>query len=312
MSFDLVEIAVVEPAYRKLTVEEVLLCYEDCSLSEEFDIAETVQSILDQISYENYNKTKAQIIELMEFSDIVRNVVHGYLYVKTDLFAQKRPLLDRLEQELGIEYEWEPIRICYDSLYVWNLSQVIPEELFEGITRDDLQKVQNYVSNCQTFDYEKKFVMPGEENHYEPYITYLTICAAFGAVKCFKYFYLNGAQANMTTVREAFKGGNLEIIHFLENMFEGFDADQLIPLARIAILFHHNDVLRWLIEKDPSHYWCVVEFDEAIKSHNFTAFKMLLLLHGGQIETSAQNMSITYENDPVTNLIEELNHDYIL
>ncbi|OHT13230.1 hypothetical protein TRFO_16669 [Tritrichomonas foetus] len=78
-------------------------------------------------------------------------------------------------------------------------------------------------------------------------------CAAFyGAIKCFKYLFLNGADLTMkdglsrSVVHFAVAGGNLEIIHLLEQQNASFD-DTLQYTAQ----FHRHEIFMWIIDKHP-------------------------------------------------------------
>ena len=77
--------------------------------------------------------------------------------------------------------------------------------------------------------------------------SYLQIIAFYGAVKCFKHAYLTN-EYDLSDVEEyAVAGGNLEIIHILEQRNVSFN-----NCLKISLKFHRNELSDWIL----MHYKC--------------------------------------------------------
>lgn len=72
--------------------------------------------------------------------------------------------------------------------------------------------------------------------------------ASVGAIKCFKYLYINNAKLDKNnSMKYAILGGNSEIIHLIEQRGISLREDYILS----AIQSHHIDILDWLIERFP-------------------------------------------------------------
>ena len=95
----------------------------------------------------------------------------------------------------------------------------------------------------------------------------LKFIAFYGSVKSFKYFLLNDAEISSNLNKYAIAGGNLEIIHIVEQRGIKFD-----NCLTTSIIFHHNSIANWLMD----NYECeTIKFETALEAYNFQVFLFL-------------------------------------
>ena len=109
--------------------------------------------------------------------------------------------------------------------------------------QDNIEQLQYEVANG--IDFEQSVYMLSYSN-----FTLLQTAAMFGAVKCFKYLLLNGCAPksyDKVLVLSAIQGGNIEIIHLIDEMDICMFIDEPSFIEH-SIIYHRNDILKWLIE----------------------------------------------------------------
>ena len=92
-------------------------------------------------------------------------------------------------------------------------------------------------------DYSRGYL----RNH-NPQLSYLQIIAFYGAAKCFKHASLNKMCQLECTAEYAIAGGNLEIVHILEQMDVSFET-----CLEVSNKFHRNELSDWIL----IHYKCL-------------------------------------------------------
>ena len=124
-----------------------------------------------------------------------------------------------------------------------------PLNTIEGaIVTDNIDAVQEFI-NQESFDINQKIKPSLYDTNSLKYdeATLIQLAALHGSENSFKYLYLNGGEINnkkytkWSTSQFAVAGGNLEIIHFLEQNDINFDNTLFI-----AALFHHHHIFDWL------------------------------------------------------------------
>ena len=73
-------------------------------------------------------------------------------------------------------------------------------------------------------------------------LSYLQIMAFYGAVKCFKHASLNNEYDFSGVAEYAVEGGNMEIIHILEQRNISFET-----CLEVSIKFHRNELSDWIL-----------------------------------------------------------------
>ncbi|OHT06946.1 hypothetical protein TRFO_24908 [Tritrichomonas foetus] len=144
-----------------------------------------------------------------------------------------------------------------------DITGISPDSAYQILKNDDIDSLLNYVKSLD-FDFESstKVYLPLYDRfdifkkqkrnnirqfQYEKlYINYLDVCAYFGSGKCFDYLLLNNAKITDNTLNLAIAGGNIDIIHKIEQVQE---IEVTKKLIMNAIHYHRNDILEWLIEK---------------------------------------------------------------
>ena len=177
--------------------------------------------------------------------------------------------------------------------FIPNIFTVYPKDSFEYYLKNDLiADFQQFIANNPTFDINKEI----ENNlNLPPYyvdlsngkcsksiihqntkrglglrksnnISLIDLCCFYGSIKCFKYLLLNDCKLKEESCQYAVAGGNLEIIHILEQ--KEFDFEECL---RQSIKYHRNEISDWLLtnykETNNENY-----IETAIKSYNIPAF----------------------------------------
>lgn len=110
-------------------------------------------------------------------------------------------------------------------------------------------------------------------------ISYIEYAAFFGAVKCFKYLLLNGANLSQNIAKFAVGGGNNEIIRICEQKNCDFK-----DTVQVAIKYHHWEIFKWLISTER------IEFDKINEYINcciyFNNYKSLMTLMRNGVDPS--------------------------
>ena len=92
------------------------------------------------------------------------------------------------------------------------------------------------------------FVCEDENFFYFKHIfSYLQIMAFYGAIKCFKHASLNNEYDFDDVEKFAVAGGNMEIVHILEQRNISFE-----DCLEVSITFHRNELSDWIL----IHYGC--------------------------------------------------------
>lgn len=131
-----------------------------------------------------------------------------------------------------------------ENLNIWNSSNIRTnfQEIISIIKRDDLEE---FIESTSVIDLSEKYELSSKELSVKP--RYLIDIAAFySAVRIYKYLYTM-VGINEKTIRYAIKRGNIELIFF---SFK----EQNASLVKVAIYYHRNEVLNWLLEQRQYEY----------------------------------------------------------
>ena len=132
-------------------------------------------------------------------------------------------------------------------------------------------------------------------------INLLDYCCFFGSIKCFKFLKINGFEPGKYIQGMSISGGNLEIIHDIEQM--GFSFDYCYEYS---IQYHHRAINEWLL----SNYKCeLISLTNCIKFLNYEAFLFMLLngvdVNEGTIQPLAYLCQQNYVNVGLIKLLIE-------
>jgi hypothetical protein len=98
--------------------------------------------------------------------------------------------------------------------------------------------------------------------------TLLSISGFYGAIKCFKFLFLNGANITSNVCKTVVKGGKSEILHIIERKKPLFEES-----LGSAIEYYRNDVADWLLNHFKVGYFSL---KECFCSMNYPAMFYLL------------------------------------
>ena len=246
------------------------------------------------------------ISSLYALSPIFKDSFVNYAKQKKDddllnLFLNKNPeilhnIQNNVKQQSIILYENGPIKTAiinddFDTLqsltYDENKFNFLcsTKPFYEFLKINKIRKmyfrIATQISHWEYKIYTKDNFFPyteDEEHYYDEHydehsiglIQPLEFIAFYGSVKSFKYFLLNDAIITSKKLNKyAIAGGNLEIIHILEQRGISFD-----NCLNTSITFHRNEISNWLMD----NYKCQdISFKTAIRSYNFPAFFFLYL-----------------------------------
>ena len=97
----------------------------------------------------------------------------------------------------------------------------------------------------------------------------LDFCAFYGSVKCFQFLKMNGFDYGKYIKEMSIAGGNLEIIHEVEQSEISFNF-----CFEYSVKYHHQMISEWLL----SNYKCeIIPLEECVKYHDFKTFLFFLL-----------------------------------
>ena len=145
-----------------------------------------------------------------------------------------------------------------------------PSLIVEYIRNDDLDSLTTFLNNHNEIEIDKFLI---EKNIYErcdmiieKKCTMIDCSAFFGSIKCFKYLFSN-SKTTFSTFKFAIMGGNIEIIHLIENKFDDITStiktDTIFTLS-CSIKYHRTSIFEWLlnliipIESDTIQYLILV------------------------------------------------------
>lgn len=178
------------------------------------------------------------------------------------------------------------IYMNYDSLSANDFE--IYHKLFEQksyIETDSIDEFQKTVSDVNHRIHPSIFGLPPILQNMPTLIQ----CAAFyGSLKIFKFLLLNEADLSMkdgvsrTLVHFAVAGGNLEIVHILDQYEQDFEGS-----LHVAAKFHQYEIFTWLVE------------NRQMDIHDG------FVLSQASIKANLQEMLFLFENDVDPNLTDE-------
>jgi hypothetical protein len=176
------------------------------------------------------------------------------------------------------------------------------DSIFSFVSKDDLASI---VILSSSIDLQKQKTRLLYEN-----INLSDLSIFCGSTKCFKYFLINSFQVTNESVKWSIRGGNEEIIQFLEQQGHSFD-----NFLSFSIEFHHNDLFKWLLENSKNDK---IYFSESIDYYNLTI--LLNFLKTNNIEHYRSKCLISSSKIGILFLIDYFlshgsdieSHDYLI
>ena len=121
-----------------------------------------------------------------------------------------------------------------------------PTDSIENIIyHDDIYNFQ--IVSAANFDFEQ----PIDTIAYQR-ISLLDLAAMYGSPLCFKFIMMNSKlslhQNSLVTQYSAIQGGSLEIIRIIKDKLNDFYTVSPSNIINHAIIYHQNDVIKWLLD----------------------------------------------------------------
>ena len=141
-----------------------------------------------------------------------------------------------------------------------------------SLIEDNLDYLKNYINsdNDLLYDTQFEYLYPVSFT-YRKQLKLLDFCCLYGSVNCFKFLKLNGFEYGECITQCSISGGNIEIIHEIEQSGISFDY-----CFKYSIKYHQKTINEWLL----SNYKCeIFSLAKCIKYYDYEAFLYLLLNH---------------------------------
>ena len=129
-------------------------------------------------------------------------------------------------------------------------------DLFEHLENDDFDYIQEFSATHSDFF---------KNDGYSDYPT-IADAAEYGAIKCFKFFYLNGQEITIEVLNNAISSGNLEIIRICGQK-EPVDYTDFLSTA---ISYHHNEIVEWILVNSSREI--EINLSHSLRSFNYKCF----------------------------------------
>lgn len=226
-----------------------------------------LQEVLEFIQPDNINESFTKIHQLgfdTRYKDIFYNQLYMHMIKRPGSYKDYLDLLEKIttayQDYSGIKAPKDDILFSLMSFhskkYVCHLLSFIgisdgnflkpnkDEELIISIEEDSPQKLQELINDLLIeVGYCLKFMMPEDQS-----MTLIEYSAFLGSIKCFKFLMLNHADLNTSEMKDlALSGGNLEIIHILEQQGIGYNENDILT----TILIQSPELFDWLIDRFP-------------------------------------------------------------
>lgn len=120
------------------------------------------------------------------------------------------------------------------------------------IKDDKIEELQNFISK-NNYDIENEIPSSSFEIHRQlQNAKPIEYAAFFGAINCFKFLLMKDTNINYSNLLEfAISGGNIDIIHIIENESHDENIKSNQNLLYLAILYMKNDLIDYLIHSYP-------------------------------------------------------------
>lgn len=197
------------------------------------------------------DQVKTQFCKPTETKFALNFMIENKMIPSDTIEAIREFLIYKYEEYLAIDGK----KILISHLFHHNRIQEgkSPSLIVKYIRNDDLDSLSQFLNNDATIEIDKFLI---EKNPYErcecifeKKCKLIDCSAFFGSIKCFKYLY-NISTITSSTFNFAIMGGNIEIIHLIENKFD--DISELIKKEsyyslKCAIKYHRTSIFEWLL-----------------------------------------------------------------
>ena len=245
----------------------------------EIEILMYFQDLLSKIDEENF-KIKTSVIYSMYlyigdefFKSFLRSF--SYLYPKKyQLYLQIAEMINSKYSKFELDVDFSKKKSSNSERYDFYDGPRINYALSSLIIKDDVDSLQKLSSNPKIHISEERVFIKLDNSFrckkIEPECNAIECAAFYGSLKCFKFLLLNIKLNSENLAKYAIAGGNPEIIHICEQQKCNFK-----DTLDIAIAFHHNDIVQWIVYNDIDGIkWNIL--DICANAINFDMFQFFL------------------------------------
>ena len=174
--------------------------------------------------------------------------------------------------------------------------------IFKILQNDRLEELKEYINSCNDFDFNKKEIQYSKVLDYPIRyptmyykISYMDYCAVYGSKECFKFFLLNKCEINDLTFQFSIYGGDLNIIHSLDEIFPSKFNYHFF----YSIIGHNLNISEWLLSNFKCEFFSPAD---CILFNDYRAF-LFMVLNGADISCPYENIFTTYDKYYTLNLV---------
>ncbi|OHS94516.1 hypothetical protein TRFO_39332 [Tritrichomonas foetus] len=176
------------------------------------------------------------------------------------IFQKKKPFFNKahslMEKKKGSEIY--PLLDFHQKIEKWiyKKNEAKAKTKFESydyimtIKNDDIDTLQSLTSNS-SLSLNHNFLKSQNAFFQSFILSLIEVAAYFSSIKCFKFLLSNHVDLRDSLFFFAIAGGNPEIIHLCEQHLSFFDYNLSLE---IAIIFHHYELISWLIESKNTQF----------------------------------------------------------
>ena len=174
--------------------------------------------------------------------------------------------------------------------------------LLNIIQNDRIKEFKEYIANNSNFDFNEKitsypslFYYHNRGYLYSYKLSYIECCAAYGSKECFNFLLLNNTKISDLIFQFSIFGGNLEIIHSL---------DELSPSSfdyhfYISIIAHNLAISEWLLSNFKCEFFSPTD---CVFFNDYRSF-LFLVLNGVDLSCEYSNIFVNCSNYFSLNLL---------
>ena len=207
--------------------------------------------------------------------------MYFYCKIRERNYAFINELVSKLET-LGCHFDKEQIQFHYT-----NSHESSDDEVLSLLYNDNITEFVSYLKDHPAYDPEKSIIiiLIQMDDYYFYNYRPISIAAFYGSTQCFKYLFLNGYDDD-EICNCAVAGGNLEIIHILEQKGYSFS-----NCFETSVFFHRTEISNWIIQ----HYDLSFDVNEILHFMNYYNMKAFLYAQHNNhiISFKAYNLILT-------------------
>ena len=259
-----------------IEIEEIL--FQKQSITES---TETLYNKIDLILKQNENKEIlfSYLIDLLIYYILIRPKTKDFSgFLISKLLSSYENQRNYIIQKIRLNENYKNSNLIKDFLSSQVDQEKMPkfveakQEDFPFIANDDVNELKEYINSHNDISTDSGFYF----NSKSPFhilsrglnIKLLDICCFYGSLECFNFLYINKFEHGDKINEISIFGGNLSIIHEVEENGISFDYCFLY-----SIKYHQKEITEWLL----SNYKCeIFPVTKSLEYYDYLTFIFLL------------------------------------